>query len=251
MKLGLTSVTFRKLSIQDICILAKKTMLNGIEWGGDVHVTCVSSAKIALEETKKHGLEIFSYGSYFKCNTDNYLEEFNNVIEIAKALEVKVVRIWAGDKDHSETDENYRLSFVERMQKCALIAKENNITLCFEHHKGTLCNNATNTIEILTAIRQENVLTYWQPIYSDTQENLKEIEKLAPKIVNAHVFHWKSGKRLPFKKGQSTWLQYINELGKVNKNIALIVEFVKSDSEKQFIKDAKILRDLLPIATHK
>ena len=38
MKTGLTSVSFRKLSVDEVIALAKKAGVDGIEWGSDVHV---------------------------------------------------------------------------------------------------------------------------------------------------------------------------------------------------------------------
>ena len=38
LKTGLTSVTFRRKTQEEIVALAAQAQLDGIEWGGDVHV---------------------------------------------------------------------------------------------------------------------------------------------------------------------------------------------------------------------
>ena len=37
-KTGMTSVTFRKKSAEDVIAIVKEAGLDGIEWGGDIHV---------------------------------------------------------------------------------------------------------------------------------------------------------------------------------------------------------------------
>ena len=50
---GLTSVTFRQKTIDEIVALAHKAQLDGIEWGGDLHVPAgdVQAARHAAKAT--------------------------------------------------------------------------------------------------------------------------------------------------------------------------------------------------------
>ncbi|MEL7086971.1 MAG: hypothetical protein AAGL98_00775 [Planctomycetota bacterium] len=63
---GLVSVTFRKLTPTQICELAADAGLQGIEWGGDVHVPAgdVGAAKAVAALTRARGLAVAAYGSY-------------------------------------------------------------------------------------------------------------------------------------------------------------------------------------------
>ena len=78
---GLTSVTFRALSISKIVQLAAAAGLDGIEWGGDIHVPAgdIQSAVFALQETEKAGLEVLSYGSYYHGLPE---EDFSPVLAV-------------------------------------------------------------------------------------------------------------------------------------------------------------------------
>lgn len=82
---GLTSVTFRQKTIDEIVALARKAQLDGIEWGGDVHVPAgdVQAARHAAKATADAGLSVLSYGSYFHGDEG---EDFAPVLESAKAL---------------------------------------------------------------------------------------------------------------------------------------------------------------------
>ena len=63
---GLTSITFRKLSIDEIIALTASAGLDGIEWGSDVHVPQGDTelAESVKAKTEAAGLKVCSYGSY-------------------------------------------------------------------------------------------------------------------------------------------------------------------------------------------
>ena len=69
---GLTSVTFRKLTCEEIISIAAENGLDGIEWGGDVHAVPgdLKRAEEISRMTKEAGLKVFSYGSYFNLAED-------------------------------------------------------------------------------------------------------------------------------------------------------------------------------------
>jgi len=64
---GLVSITFRKLSPEQIIELVRKAGLSGIEWGGDIHVPHgdIARAKEVKSMTKEAGLRVAVYGSYY------------------------------------------------------------------------------------------------------------------------------------------------------------------------------------------
>ncbi|MET0262082.1 MAG: sugar phosphate isomerase/epimerase, partial [Rariglobus sp.] len=66
---GLVSVTFRKLSPNEVAGLVKKAGLKGIEWGGDIHVPHgdLARAREVRELTLEHGLKTAAYGSYYRA----------------------------------------------------------------------------------------------------------------------------------------------------------------------------------------
>ena len=67
---GLTSVSFRQMSVDEIIALARETGCTGIEWGSDVHIKPKQLDQVgqAAEACRLNQLAIFSYGSYYKLN---------------------------------------------------------------------------------------------------------------------------------------------------------------------------------------
>ncbi len=94
---GLVSVTFRKLTPREIVTAAVQAKLQGIEWGGDVHVPHgkIDVAREVAAMTRDAGLAISSYGSYYRLG-DEAKDLLPRVIETAIALGAPVVRVWAG-----------------------------------------------------------------------------------------------------------------------------------------------------------
>ena len=84
-KTGLVSVTFRQKSVEEIAALTAEAGLSGVEWGGDVHVPPGDreAARRAARLTRQAGLEVLSYGSYYRCQPG---EDFTPVLESALAL---------------------------------------------------------------------------------------------------------------------------------------------------------------------
>ena len=85
MKAGLVSITFRQLSAEKIVGLVSAAGLQGIEWGGDIHVPHgdVKRAEEVKRMTLDSGLEVSAYGSYYKFQEYNpdsasQLERDNN-----------------------------------------------------------------------------------------------------------------------------------------------------------------------------
>lgn len=87
---GLASLSFRGESAESVIELAKANALDGIEWGGDIHVPVgdVERAIEVGEKTREAGLAVFSYGSYYRLGeAENPRREFGRVLETAAAGE--------------------------------------------------------------------------------------------------------------------------------------------------------------------
>ena len=94
-KTGMTSVTFRKKSAEDVIAIVKEAGLDGIEWGGDIHVPAgdLGTAERVRESCRQNGIEILSYGSYYRAGEQ---ERFRPVLETAIMLGAQTIRVWAG-----------------------------------------------------------------------------------------------------------------------------------------------------------
>lgn len=244
---GMTSVTFRKKSVEEVIKITTEAGLEGIEWGGDVHVPAgeLLKAKEIAKKTRDAGLKVLSYGSYHTL-LQNDVNDFKKVLETANIMGTDCIRIWAGKVDINKVSSEEFIKASQELKEICKIAKEYGIFISLEKHRKTLTHTTESTLHLLQLADCENLRTYWQPSFElSTEDNCKSIRLLRPYISNVHVFKWNSMKeRFPLSEGKE-WSCYISEL-KADLNIqSFILEFVKDDSEEIFLKDAVTLKGLV------
>jgi 3-dehydroshikimate dehydratase len=245
LKTGLVSVTFRRLSPQKIIDAAKKANLQAIEWGGDVHVPPneFKNAEKVFELTRKAGLEVAAYGSYFRLGSDL---NFDNVLQTAEILQTKFIRVWAGEKGSNAASENYRRRIIEESQRICEQAAKKDISIVYEFHGETLTDSGESCRDLLKKTNRPNLKTYWQPNPGKSlTANLHDLETILPFVAGVHVFHWfpDDRSRLSLTEGLSDWMKYFDKLQNIN-GFALL-EFIKDDDLHNFEADAKTLFRLL------
>lgn len=250
-KLGICSITFRDLSCEELIDEVKKAGLDAIEWGSDVHVppNDKDHAKKVADLTKKAGLEVSSYGSYYRVGIENDYS-FEEILETAVILGAKDIRVWAGRKGSTDASVEYFEAVVKDSQRIAEMAKASGIRVGYEYHGKTLTDTIESTLKLLEAVDNENIQLYWQPSVGLAPETrLSNIAAVGKYITNVHVFKWKEIERLPLEEGVDEWVQYIRAINEHSADTAseryYLLEFVKDDSLEQFRADAKALKEII------
>ena len=242
-ELGMTSVTFREKSIEEVALLTKKAGLSFIEWGADRHVLpldfdAIRNARIQME---KHELFCSSYGSYYRMVEKNE-DTFRAICKTAEALGADTVRAWLGRTGSERITPAQYKDLLEETKKLSAIAAEYGQTLAFEFHGKTLNDNGQSSVAFLSACAKENVKTYWQPLsYSDNEKNLSLV---LPYLCAVHVFTWDDEyRRYPLADGTHAWKKYLQILKDADISTKLIMEFVKDDDAQRFLTDSAVLRE--------
>lgn len=251
-KTGIVSVTFRKKTTDEIIEITQKAGLDAIEWGGDLHVppNDLQNAITVGKKTRAAGLTTASYGSYYRVGAyDNYINAFTPVLDTAKALEAENIRVWAGVKGSAETDPAARRKIEEESFLIAEKARESGITVSYECHGGTLTDSLESYISLLNNVK--NTYAYFQPAASMPLDIVYDyLEKLDPYLLNLHVFNWERSNgsvvRLPLKQGEAYWREIFKKVNSLSdKKHYGLLEFVRDESDSQFIEDALSLKDFL------
>lgn len=244
---GMTSVTFRQLTPQQIVELSRQGGLDGIEWGGDVH--CPPSLNETVKEnnmeiqkmTANMGLQIFSYGSYCHLgDPDNTNDFFQVLVDTAKQLHASTIRVWAGRKSSADATDSYYRQIARDFYRLCEIAAPAGLTVSTEYHRGSLTDCSPSAVKLLRYVKAPNARTYWQPNPDlSLSENQKELTEVLPYLSNVHLYNWKKGNiRFPLRDGAENWNKYFSILMTSRRNHNLIMEFVKDDSPEQFLQDA-------------
>jgi len=247
---GLCSITFRQLSVDEIVELCQKAAIDGIEWGGDVHVPPGDPefARSVREKTEAAGLTVCSYGSYFRCIEEEV--PFSEVLETAAALKTSVIRVWAGNKGSAATTQADRDAVAERLRRAVVAARELDITVALEYHGGTLTDTKESAHRLLREVGLDDLKLYWQPrtAEGDLNSNFDELQAALPHLSHIHAFHWGSSgsqKRYPLAEGLADWSTYLEPLRSKDEARFVILEFVKDDEPEQFLADANTLKELI------
>lgn len=248
---GLVSVTFRKLSPSDIIGLVARAGLEGIEWGGDIHVPHgdVRRAREVYKMTVDTGLKVASYGSYYNagCEERDRLS-FERVLETAVELHAPTIRVWAGDRGSVDADEAWWNKVIGESVRIASLAQKAGITVSFEYHSDTLTDSSESANRLLKEINHDNIRSFWQPpIGLDVESCLSGLKQIAPWLGNIHVYTWKDYDRKPLSDGAEEWERYIAFLKTTKFNHFCLLEFVKDESKEQFKEDAVELRRLIGV----
>ncbi len=246
-KSGLVSVTFRKLSPREVVGLVQQAGLNGIEWGGDVHVPHgnLERAREARAMTLGAGLEVAAYGSYY-CAGHPEVVPFEAVLASAGELGAPTIRVWAGKRGSADATDADRAWVVADSRRIADMAAAVGITVSYEFHPKTLMDSRESAERLLREAVHPNLRTYWQPpIGQPLEDNLAGLDAMRPWLSNVHLYHYAEGKRMTLSEGAAAWAEYLPHIAATGRTHYAMIEFVKEDSPDNFLLDAATLRQWL------
>lgn len=243
-KTGIVSISFRKHTPEQILAAAKNAGLETVEWGGDVHVPHgeLEAAEKVRTLTDSYGMEIAEYGSYYAIGKSEP-ELFERVLESARALGVKVIRVWAhqGKSSDSFTAEEYEACVADAKRICAMAG---DVTVALECHPNTLTDEYHTALQFIRDVGCDNLKSFWQPNqHRPLEYNLDSIRALLPYIVSVHVYSWKRKTRLPLAALESDWAQYVELLSA--KDLNYMLEFMHDDSIETLAETAATLKKWL------
>lgn len=251
MKPGLVSITFRQLSPEEVIEAARTAGLEGIEWGGDVHVPHgqVAVARDVATRTRNAGLAVTSYGSYYRFNEADV--SFGAVLATAASLGAPVIRVWAGTLGSADADDAEWNRIVSESRRIADEAAEAGIVICYEYHGRTLTDTNESAERLLREVDHPNVRTFWQPPNGRSPAYCRDgLDMVLPWLEYLHCFHWidEPRERRPLAEGADRWNVYLERAAGAPDGLDprwVLLEFVPDDSIESLIRDAAVLEEWL------
>ena len=248
---GLVSVTFRKIAPADIVALVRQAGLQGIEWGGDVHVPHgdLGRAREVRELTHQSGLAVTAYGSYFRvAHSEDDGLPFQQVLDTALELGAPIIRVWAGTAGSASTEEDVRWRVIADLRRVAELAAKVGVKIATEFHGGTLTDTNESASRLLVEVDHPNLYSYWQPLMGMSDEVcLDGLQKLAPRLAHLHVYHWEATpqNRRPLAEGTERWRKFLAAAATIPGDRSAMIEFVENDAPENFLRDAATLQNWL------
>lgn len=238
---GLVSISFRKLSPEEI---AEKMLLSGlrfVEWGSDVHAVPTDEAALQriVELQKKTGIRCSSYGTYFRLGV-NPVEELPAYFDAAKTLGTDILRVWCGNQGYAASTKEYRESIIGEAKKIAAMAEEAGVTVCLECHNNTLTDELEGALEVMHSVNSPNFRMYWQPNqFKSVETNLAYAEAIAPYTKVIHCFNWKEKEKYPLALSIALWRRYLRSFDGSQK---VLLEFMPDNDPESLPAEAESLR---------
>ncbi|TDC48934.1 hypothetical protein E1212_19595 [Jiangella ureilytica] len=249
---GLVSITFRQLGVGEILALLRRTGLEAVEWGGDVHVPVgdVAAAKRTAAATADHGVRVAAYGSYYRAG-DHAPADFDAVLRTAVALGAPRIRIWAGAAGSADLTTQQRAGVVGDVRRITELAAGEGVEIAVEHHPGTLTDTLDSALALYAEVGHPGLRPYWQPrLGLGPAEAVHEAGALLPGLVTVHVFSWTAdGVRLALADGAPLWQPVLGTVAGASAEAGAeryaLLEFVQDDDPEALVRDAVTLRSWL------
>lgn len=249
---GLVSVTFRKLTPEEIIREASRARLQVVEWGGDIHAPPghESRAKAIRTWCADAGLGIAAYGSYFRLAADQDVRPW---LETAAQLGAPTMRIWAGNRASPEWSDSEVRLLVDELRTVCELGQRAGRTLSLEYHEGTFVDCLPAAERLLRSVDHPALRTYWQPLTSRhaVSDHIADITGLLPWLSHLHVFHRdrSTAEWRPFNAAAPQWRRIFRSIAASTTTHAVMIEFVRGDSIAALQEDAGVLRACLEWAT--
>ena len=240
-RIGLVSISFRRLSPAEILCWMDRAGLSRVEWGSDVHAR--PDEPEALREIvrmqREQNVTCSSYGSYFRLGVHN-TEELPFYFSAADTLGTDIVRLWCGDRGSAEYTQTEREALFTECRRAAELAERNGMIVCMECHPHTWTDSADSIGMLLNAVDSPAFRMYWQPNQFRTEaENMDCVARTAPFTERVHVFQWDTAARYPLAAGERVWRKYLSA---IPDHADALLEFMPDDRPETLAAEAETLR---------
>lgn len=252
---GLCSITLRQLDADEVLATAVRAGVEGIEWGGDVHVPAGDhgAAERVGQQCHDAGVEVVSYGTYLGMSADADADldaAAGETLDTARSLGAPMVRVWTELGITPDAPVAPRAQVVERTARIVAGAAERDLTVALEFHPGTLTHTAAGARALMDEIGSAALRTHWQPDPTlDDVEALAQLDAVSDRLAHLHVFRWGAegiADRRALAEGEALWPAALQRASQVppppgaRRRFALC-EYVRGDDPDQLTVDVATL----------
>jgi len=203
LKPGIATISLRKYDVFHAIDLAAGAGFRGVEiWGRPPHTPDEfdeEHTRRVLERVRNNGLKVSMFGSYVNTSAPDYEQKSIDAIRIAKGLCTRRIRVWAGNREPGEADEELWKHTARTMHEFALRAEDEGFTLAIEMHGGTLCATVEGCLRVLEETNSPNLKLNYQ-VYNCADPDVDRVLGLiGAHVVNVHAQNYRPSRVDPAK----------------------------------------------------
>ena len=209
------------------------------------------------DQLRENKLEVSMIGSYVNPSAPDYDQKSADALKIAKILNAKIIRVWAGSQEPPNADDAQWAHVANCFHEYALRAEDEGITLAMEMHGGTLCLTPEGCLRVIEEAKAPNLKLNYQVQSTANPELERTISMVGDFVVNVHAQNHRPSLIDPSKmeltlieEGLIDYDKALSLLKDHGFNGYVEVEFLKGDSGCECClldslkKDAEYLRRL-------
>lgn len=190
MELGLCTISNKNAAVDEIIPQAAAAGYDGVEVWGQDHVDGGSESACRRIRTAAadHDIAVLAYGSYLRAGTDTFTENLQQEVNIADRLDADRLRVWAGDYEYGDHDQQHWQQTVDDLLRLTTLASSRGFDVTVEKHPGSLTNEAEGASRLISAVDDSACRLNYQPMFSLTASEIRaEIKQLAPISNQMHL----------------------------------------------------------------
>jgi sugar phosphate isomerase/epimerase len=261
MKAGIATIALRRYDIFTALDLAAEAGFSGVElWGKPPHTPeefDEDHLRHVRDRARANGLKIHMFGSYVRPVLPDFAQKSDDALRTAKVLGARKIRVWAGNREPHEADDELWTHVTGSLREFALRAEDQGVTLAVEMHSGTLAATAEGSLRLIEMVGAPNFrLNFQAPDFANPDTD-RVVELVGDYVVNVHAQNYRPSaidkEKLELSRISEGTIDYDHLLGLLaghGFDGYVEVEFLKGENVGEQImleslkKDAAYLREI-------
>ncbi len=195
MKAGIATIALRRYDVFHALDLAAEAGFAGVElWGKPPHAPeefDEDHFKRVRDRARANGLRVHMFGSYARPVLPDFQQKSEDALKAAKILCARKIRVWAGNKEPHEADDELWGHVAGCLREFALRAEDEGISLAVEMHSGTLTATPEGALRLIELVGAPSFKLNFQVVDPINPDLDRVIGMVGDHVVNVHAQNYR------------------------------------------------------------
>jgi len=195
LKAGIATIALRNYDIFTALDMARDAGFAGVEiWGKPPHTpegVDDDHIRRVRDRARSNGLAIPIFGSYANPAWPEFGQASDTALKNALGLGAKIIRVWAGNKEPDQADDELWRHVTASLREFALRAADEGLTLAMEMHADTLCLNPEGAMRVMEMTGVSNLKLNYQVGDFGNPDVERDLALIGDSVVMVHAQNFK------------------------------------------------------------